>query len=634
MHLTIRQIRQFTVFSLLLLVLACSGPQTRPPFGDTTLDYPELGIAAELLELGDVLGAVGIYDQLAATAPRAAANELRLIAIEILFVNQFADLAASRLQQFKAKLSPALATRKRILEAHIALANQDGNLALRVLPALGADLPISDQARILEVQALAFEQLGRLKDAIQKRIKLELVLGDLTAIARNHNRIWQLLSQPNLKSLSQMQKRKYDDVYQGWVKLAIAARTALQKRTDLKSAIQNWESQHHGHPAASRFSVALYDKLLAQRVYPKQIALLLPLTGRVSGAATAVRDGFFTAFFQSQSDESKPEIKVYDIGKKPEQSRAVYDQAVDEGAGIVIGPLDKTAVAALADSGSLPVPVLSLNYTDLQNNDSQSNLYQFGLLPEDEATQIAEFALANGMRRAVALVPKDSWGERILKAFQTRYQELGGEVADHAFYSADKNDFSAPIEQLMGLQNSASRHRILGSTLRKRPLFEPRRRQDIDFIFVAATPKNARLIRPQLKFHRSGDIPTYATSHIYNGVPDYRANRDMDGYIYLDIPLILSDAAPIRETHKQMKKLWANSYRRLLRLYALGIDAYKLIPRLEQLHEDKFMVYNGLTGDISMTEDGRLHRRLRWATFKKGRAHALQASDIRAGGKK
>ena len=558
----------FLITSVLALA-ACTGTKksedTLPAANNADLQKADAHIAD-----GDVLAALAIYDQLTSKAEGDARIELQLTAIEVLLNHQFTDLAAARLAQMdesnlSTEPSNQFLTRKRILEAQMALNNQDAHAALRLVPKATQETPLALEAKILEVHAQIFELQDRISDAIRTRIGLEPLLPNLKAIERNHNRIWLALAQPSLLELAGMRQQPFGQVYQGWIALAETVRGARLEQSSLASAVHQWLRHYPAHPGADQFASALLDSILEDRSYPHQIALLLPLSGRYQQVATAVRDGFFAAYYDSQSDERRPDIRVYSVDDTPESFWQNYSKAVEEGARLVIGPLDKVSVNALASYEELSVPVLSLNYADTQLTTSPENLYQFGLLPEDEAEQAAEFVLSSGLRRAVALAPQNAWGERILEAFKNRYQSLGGRLADHALYIGEKNDFSAPIRRVMGLQNSQSRQAILTATIRAKANFEPRRREDIDLIFLAALPKNARLIRPQFKFHHSGDIPMYSTSHVHSGVSEPRLDKDMDGMIYADIPLVLGASTKMQQTRAQLEQLWPTSAQRLVR---------------------------------------------------------------------
>ena len=87
------------------------------------------------------------------------------------------------------------------------------------------------------------------------------------------------------------------------------------------------------------------------------------------------------------------------------KSGGCYQQAVESGADLIIGPLTKSLVNQLAEKEDLPVPTLALNYAD-SVGESPQNLYQFGLAPADEIYQILNLAWARNYRRAALMHQK------------------------------------------------------------------------------------------------------------------------------------------------------------------------------------------------------------------------------------
>ncbi|MDH3715387.1 MAG: penicillin-binding protein activator, partial [Gammaproteobacteria bacterium] len=410
-----------------------------------------------------------------------------------------------------------------------------------------------------------------------------------------------------------------------WVALAEAVRGARLEQSSVGVAVNRWLFGYPAHPAADSFANQLLDTMFADRRYPHQIAMLLPLRGRLRPVSEAIRDGFLSAYFLAQSQESRPDVRIYDVGEDPQQFWEIYNQALADGAKLLVGPLSKPAVNLLAARESLPVPVLSLNYSDPEAESiAPMELFQFGLLPEDEAHQSAQFVIDNGYFRAAAIVPEGPWGQRLLVAFKETLETRGGQLVEHVAYAADRNDFSAPIQRLLSLQHSKSRRTALQRSLGHALKFEPRRREDIDVIFIAAAPKNARLLKPQLSFHHAADIPVYATSHAFTGVRDIRADKDMDGLVYLDIPLLLDNGSDAQSLREQVRGHWPQEVQRYIRLFALGVDAYNLIPDLEKLRNSPDLRLPGFTGELYIDVERRVHRQLRWGIFEKGEPQLLE----------
>jgi outer membrane PBP1 activator LpoA protein len=315
---------------------------------------------------------------------------------------------------------------------------------------------------------------------------------------------------------------------------------------------------------------------------------------------------------------------------------AAYERAVAEDADFVIGPLAKSAVAAVAGLDSLEVPVLSLNYLPADAAAAPEGLYQFGLLPEDEARQAAEAAIQNGQRNAIALVPAGQWGGRMLEAFRERYQSLGGLLLEVSRYNSKASDYGRAIQRLLNLDSSYQRERLLQSRIGRDVRFEPRRRRDVDVIFMAAMPRQARLLEPQLEFHRAGDLPAYATSHVFAGSTDEEADWDLNGLYFTELPWILDNIEAPDGLYRQVVEYWPGARERHTRLYALGIDAFGLLPHLERLGR-RDEVFNGQTGRLRLDEHAQIRRELRWARFVEGkpvsvpRPGAQPARDVELG---
>ncbi|MEF8833585.1 MAG: penicillin-binding protein activator, partial [Halofilum sp. (in: g-proteobacteria)] len=186
-------------------------------------------------------------------------------------------------------------------------------------------------------------------------------------------------------------------------------------------------------------------------------------------------------------------------------------------------------------------------------------------------------------------------------------------------YNSEASDYGRPIQALLNLDSSYARERQLQNTIGKDVRFEPRRRQDIEVIFMAAMPRQARLLEPQLEFHRAGDLPVYATSHVFSGVPDPDSDWDLNGLFFTEMPWILDNLDDPDPLYQAVTEHWPGSRGQYPRLYALGIDAFVVLPHLGRLGENGDAVLNGRTGRLTLDGQGRIHRQPRWATFIKGR---------------
>jgi outer membrane PBP1 activator LpoA protein len=177
---------------------------------------------------------------------------------------------------------------------------------------------------------------------------------------------------------------------------------------------------------------------------------------------------------------------------------------------------------------------------------------------------------------------------------------------------------------LLNINDSERRERRVRQLLRDSLEFIPRRRQDIDFVFLAASPRQARLIRPQMKFHHASDLPLLATSHLYDGKKNRAQDRDMDDILFCDMPWTLNAPSSRQELKQQYSEEFRPHAGQLQRLLAMGIDAYQLVPLLPVLESHPYERYRGETGNLRVTEGRRIGRRLQWARFERGIAKLQQ----------
>nr|MDT0253258.1 penicillin-binding protein activator [Endozoicomonas sp.] len=98
-------------------------------------------------------------------------------------------------------------------------------------------------------------------------------------------------------------------------------------------------------------------------------------------------------------------------------------------------------------------------------------------------------------------------------------------------------------------------------------------------------------------------------------------DRDMDGIRVPIMPWLIPGASS--QLEQQILALWQQSRTQLGSLYALGADAYKLYPRLQQLSSLQGSQLQGLTGSLSITPNGKVHRELSWQIFRNGRLKPL-----------
>jgi outer membrane PBP1 activator LpoA protein len=512
-------------------------------------------------------------------------------------------------------LPEAQQTHYHIVQARLDLAQNHPAQALeRLQPISGAGPWQADYHR-LRAEAYALD--GNYFSSARERIALDGLLSDPQQKLENQLAIWSALTHLSDKQLQEMRLAPPPDVLSGWLELMELTRLYLQQPQVLAEVIPQWQKRYPGHPASGEFTTVLLQGMSAAAEPPSQVAVLLPLSGSLQVVSTAIRDGILAAYYDTSDGSRRPELRFYDVGANPADAAARYQQAVAEGARFVIGPLRKEAVQAVLQLPQLPVPLLTLNTID---TDAPANpaVYQFGLAPEDEARDAARRAWQDGQRRAISLTPQGDWGERVEAAFTDEWNRLGGTLLDHPTYDPAQADHSRVISAALNLDASKARHAALVRLLGRRLEFEPRRRQDVDFIFLLATPEQARLIRPQLSFFRAQRVPVYSTSYLYTGRPDRSRDFDLNGIRFCDMPWILETNSDWKDLKQSIVENWPDSAASHGRFYALGVDAYRIMPYLGRFQSGLFGAYRGATGNLTLDDRQVVHRTLVWAQFRNG----------------
>jgi len=505
-------------------------------------------------------------------------------------------------------------------ELHLAL-NEPmlAELFLQDVAKLTASASNAQSIRYSQLRARWYEANGQFLEAARIRVMHASNLSEDDA-ALNHELIWRDLLSLDEEVLREWSDQQTNDLFGQWIELALINRNSRLTIDEQLVAIADWLQANPKHPASLKLPGRLNQLQEISENRPDQIALLLPLSGPLAKTGTAIRDGFMAAYYESLNKGYQvPSILVYDSLKTDDINNA-YAQAQFDGAQWLIGPVQKPIVQELSERESLPLPTLALNYSDrFDSNETPLNLFQFGLAAEDEAKQIADKAWQDGKRNALVLTPAGNWGLRVYQAFEQRWLELGGTINAHHSYPA-RQDYNPDIRTLLNVTDSQTRYRRMRQILRQNTEFEPRRREDADWLFLVALPQQARQIKPTLAFNFAADIPVYSTSHVYSGEPNPSKDRDLNGIVFCDTPWLLQKSELYEQVEQAVKG--QGNY---ARLYAMGVDAFRLLPYLHQLEASPNSQVFGSTGSLQVDNERRVVRRSQCTQFRGGKPQRVSA---------
>lgn len=163
------------------------------------------------------------------------------------------------------------------------------------------------------------------------------------------------------------------------------------------------------------------------------IALIVPLSGQHADAGQALLDGAQMAFFDLRNQEAV--LRLFDSGGTPDGAARAMSQALEAGAGLVIGPLlaqSVEAVRPMAERADVPVISFS-NSPDVAG----PPVYLAGYAPPAQVARAIGDAVAEGRTRIAVLAPSGAYGDAVISAAQ--------DVVD-SYRRGDRRMPSAPVD--------------------------------------------------------------------------------------------------------------------------------------------------------------------------------------------
>jgi outer membrane PBP1 activator LpoA protein len=312
----------------------------------------------------------------------------------------------------------------------------------------------------------------------------------------------------------------------------------------------------------------------------QSIAVMLPTGGdRYSKPAKAIEAGIKDARSRDKQVKRRPGASYEDSSRNP---FAVYQSLVETDPTIIIGPLLPTHVNEVVKQRTDDTPLLALNSADVP----AKGVYQFALKPEDEASTVATLIRELGLEPAVVVYPADDpWGERLKTGFMSKMRKTKAISYGSGGLSANAKEQAAKAKA----------------------------------VFLVARPERAAQIYQDLGGADS-PAPIIASSH----ASDERGQYDrLEGLFFVDIPWLVNQDE-IRTGLEGGGKI-DNDYTKgtMGRLYAMGVDAYYLGARIVNGESAAVTFKQGLTGELSFTNTGRLLTR----RLALGRFVAIEGSD-------
>lgn len=322
------------------------------------------------------------------------------------------------------------------------------------------------------------------------------------------------------------------------------------------------------------------------------IALVLPSQATIfAQAAEAVRQGFFAAH---QLNSRNVTVQVIEVDDDIEQLHTALASARDRGVRVAVGPLPRDAVNALVEGGRVVLPLVTLNYPD-RDAAAPATMISFGLSIEGEAQRAVKVALAEfvGMRqgalagsRFIVLTGAGALARRVGQAYVSALRAAGERPA--------AVEVTPESLDRLGQQLESGR---------------------FEAAFLALDAREAALARARVP----RGVLIFGTSQLNIGNPTSPGSvalaHDLDGVRFVDMPWMLQPDHPAVMVYPQPAQPLPPD---LARLYALGIDAYRLAQAWMN-GESRFEL-DGVTGwlQVDRSRGSRVERVPSSAIYRNG----------------
>lgn len=443
----------------------------------------------------------------------------------------------------------------------------------------------------------------------------------------------------------------------------------------LAKELQNFQQVYRGHILETTLPNNVLKATQLTDAGANNIAVLLPLSGRLARSGQVVKNGIMSAYYtdveKRQDEHLLPRLRFIDTNGADTQH--LLSEIGDTK--FIVGPLLKDTVESLIPNLPVGVNVLALNRPEeladpvatndtttsdtlvtttdsalngdsntfggkLGNSDTQgelgamdlpTSLNYFGLAPEDEAKQLAEFIFNKGYRAPIVIAAQSNLYQRMdatfkkyWKALNSKENKLRTNITSVTFN--DSNSLREGITQALDVAQSNDRINQIEYMTNDEVYNMPRSRRDIDAIIAFASPQDTELLNPiieaSLNPYDGKQVPVYATSRSMDYDSGKNQWRDLQNVHFIDMPWLMP-SHKWQTLQQEVELAWENQNTMQKRLFAFGFDAYQLLPQLGMLNTLKYLSHEGLTGTLSLNQQGEVIRQQPQAMIRNEKVQML-----------
>lgn len=552
-----------------------------------------------------------------------------------------------------------------------------------------ADLQYATSIELLDTWQAQTE--ARLLTPFQAE-RLTLARAQIAALQNNYDlAIKQLLTLPNTNSsdsLSTISTQQKNDLLWRWYsRLNSQQQNSLNRQGGLindistlfsmiqdssindtvrQSSIKQWLAQKSSATISTHPPQQLKRYLALERSKQGQIAVLLPLSGRLSSQGEAIKQGMLSAYLRevgesaNNTSQQSNQLVFIDTGSNTDMPTSVNAELLTS-FDMIIGPLLKSHVARVDSFGipQLKQVVLNKAESDSQasansdkNNDNHSNVSTlsnlaessatasitayFALSPEQEAEQLVLLMRKRNIASPILIRDNSVVSDRMASAFIQAWENTEPKIdlantntqrktnIQEITFTSNKS-MRVGITSALDVLQSQQRIKQLENLSQERVYSVTRNRRDIDAFVVFSRPDELELINPiiesSISLFTNEQLPVFASSYSYDHKQSKNSQRDLRNLVFVDMPWLIENSNGNRrndELSRQVDELFNQPPSAFLRLFAFGYDALAVADNLAQLSIFDHMKIDGLSGTLSLDGSLELNRELAWFAITEG----------------
>jgi len=499
----------------------------------------------------------------------------------------------------------------------LALVNAQSLLVMNEIELASKQLQLAD-SYIKNIKTQHKEHYYLLLSQVQKQrqlpisslnAKLQWFALSSQATSDDSQQLWQELSLLSTWQVTQLAKQKPPH-FKGWQQLLSYAHKFGSDSERFNRYLTQWQRSFPAHPAQVVIeSLKITPQYIDNEL--KNIAVILPLSGKQAAAGKSAQQGVLAAY-NNNTDKN-----LHFIDSDTLDWATLSQKLITLESDFVIGPLLKGNVDKYLTYTEITLPSLLLNTPETAQRTAEQVI--LSMRPEDEAIQAATTLSRKNYQMPVVLSHRDNASKRIAQTFTQQWHQVTGYSPEIVYFETGKN-MQAQLKSSLDIDSSQDRIKDLKRRLKQNIKTQARNRRDVDMFYLVGSPSQTKLLKPYIDVNTSPFakiIPVYASSRSHSSKRDSSKNTDLRNLVFTEIPWLLKSQQQNSQLAALSKSLWPSRSDSLQRIFAMGFDSLFLVDNIQKMKQRPYVRYYGQTGTLKLNSNNTLSRSLLWGVYQK-----------------